>query len=99
MLMAKVTTPIIQGGDGDDTEHVDPRADVERLPVRKEVFPGEAALELAPGGRRPAPRRLVVDPALHAFFFSSVGEPCPGNGRISASAKRTSMIPMRRRFG
>src|SRR5438128_12247370 len=88
-----------QRRDGDDPEDVDPGADIERLPVRKEVFPGKAALELASDPGCPAAGRLVADMTLHTVFSFSGGEPCPGNGRIKASAKRTTMSPMRIRFG
>src|SRR4029077_5135335 len=47
----------------------------------------------------PATGRLVADAALHAYLSFWLGEPCPGNGRINASAKRTTMSPITSRFG
>src|ERR1700693_4373629 len=84
--------------DGHHAEDVDPGADPERLPVRKEILPRQAAFELPAGGRRPATGGFVADAALHTLFSCSWGEPCPGNGRISASAKRATISPIRIRF-
>src|SRR6202022_3658745 len=51
------------------------------------------------GGGRPTCGPLLAAAAFHSFFSFSGDELCPGNGRISASAKKTTMSPIKIRFG
>ena len=87
-----------QRGNRDDAKDVNPGADPEWLPIRKEVLPWQPALQLPADGRRPAVPRFVGYLCAHDFV-SFLPDLCPGKGSTSAAAKSTIMIPIKMRFG
>src|ERR1700736_1506190 len=79
--------------DGDHAEHVDPGADVVRLPVREHLLQRKSPSHAASDGRRPASRRDLV---VHR---GDRPRRLPGKGANNAITKSTIMTPIRSRLG